>query len=176
MNPRNPKYRQDGIHTMDDLIGRCRRNDETGRLVWAGPVRNGSGAVWVPALSQAASVTAAFGLLKGIALKPGQRWYATCGNVLCIAHRAIGTNGDGMRAARPKLSLIHRAKISAARRKALGKYSPELVADIRDSKETAAQVAERTGLHESTVSKVRLGQMWTESTVANSVFSWRPAA
>lgn len=175
MTPTKPdrRYRQDGIHTMDDLIGRCRRDDFTGCVVWAGPVHKGSGAVWLPSVQGRVAVTTAFRLLKGKPLNPGEVWYATCGNVLCVEHRAIGTKGDAMRAVRPTLDPMHRARIASSMRKSGGKYSRALADDIRTSDDTPAEIAARTGLDTRTISKVRLGQMWADS--SSSVFAWRPA-
>lgn len=170
------KKRQDGIHTMDDLIGRCKRDDMTGCMVWAGPAHKGSGAVWLPALNQSRSVTAAYSLLRGTKLPAGKKWFATCGNVLCIEHRRIGTASDAMRAVRPALSPEHRARITAGKRRSGGKYSPQLAAEIRASSDPIAVAAVRFGVHESTISKVRLGQMWVDAAPNSSVFAWRPAA
>lgn len=167
--------RKDGIHTMDDLIERCRLDDFTGCLVWEGPVHRGSGAVWIPQLGQARSVTSAFGLLNGEKLKAGQVWYAACGNVLCIAHRKRGTNSDAMRAVRPTLDPQHRARITLAARKRFGKYNAELASEIRSSTDSHKAAAVRTGLNESTISKIRNGVMWVETTASSSVFNWRPA-
>lgn len=173
MSEQPKNKRSAGINTLEDLFSRCERNEMTRCLLWP---NKGYGAVWIPTLKQAHSVTAAFTLLTARKLKTGQQWYATCGNVRCVEHRAIGTSSDAMRAIRPTLTPIHKARITAAVRKAKGKYSPELAADIRNSTDTLASAAARTGLDMTTISAVRRGKLWAESTVSSSVFSWRPAA
>jgi hypothetical protein len=179
MTEKKQRYRQDGIYTLEDLKSRCKVDDMTGCLVWQGSTIKSGGAVWLPALKQARSVTGAFNFLKPDSRREGgKHWIASCGNSLCAdeSHRVIGTLSDAMRAVRPTLTPQHRAKIAATTRKNNGKHSNELAAYIRSSTESTAALAKFAGLHESTICKIRSGEMWASHAVNSSVFTWRPAA
>lgn len=62
----------------------------------------------------------------------------------------------------------------AARAKA--RLNPEIVREIRQSPENNSEIGRRLGIGHTTISAVRRGLIWRDSTLPNSsVFSWRPA-
>lgn len=163
-----------GVRTFDDLRGKSRIDEETACWIVDGHRNRGSTQLWLPAAGKVMSLTAAFAWLKtGAAAEPGRMWVAVCGNTGCgnPEHRQLGDRGLLMRITRPKLSQLHRARIQQAHLKRSRCYSPELHAEILSSPESGKALAERIGVHESVVSKVRRGEAWVSAAPASSVFT-----
>ncbi len=171
----DPRHKRcDGVRTLDDLLQRCVVDDITGCMLFDAPKRRGSVYLWLPAVGQAVTLAKALAVLLGKDLKPGQRWVPTCGETACAnpAHRVIGTRSELMRILRPTLDPLHRMRIAAAHRNREGcLYSPELRAEILASDETGTAIAKRLGLHDSVISKIRLGRAWRDAAPASSVFN-----
>lgn len=166
-----------GIRTLADLQGRCKRDDMTGCLVMQGNQHHGSVYVWLPALGRPVALSRALAVVTGAKLKPGQMLVPRCGNTRCadMAHRFIGTRSDLMKILRPTLPPEHRMRIAAAHRaKPTSKYDPELRAQLLTSDATLVELERQTGLHRTTVSKIRLGLTWADGAPASSVFTYRP--
>lgn len=168
------RKRADGVHSIDDLLGRCRDDSETGCLLIDAPKRRGTHYVWMPALGKPVALPAALALLIGRPLKPGQRWVPRCGETGCcnLAHRFVGTRSDLMRILRPRIEPLHRARIAAAHRKRDGcMYSPELRAEIMASDESSKDIGDRLGLHWSHICRIRRGEAWRQAAPTSSVFN-----
>ena len=164
--------RSDGIHTLADLLGRCRRDDETGCMVLSSPKNRGTHYVWLPVLSRPVALPTVLAILMGKELVEGQKLVPRCGNTSCCepSHRFVGTRSDLMRILRPQLEPIHRAKIAIGHR-SRSRYCPELCAEIMSSEESGAAIARRIGMHVSHVCRIRRGEAWRDSAPTASVFS-----
>ena len=89
-----------------------------------------------------------------------------------MKHRFIGTRADLMQIIRPKLDPLHAARIAVGARAAKRSlYSPELRAEIIGSNETCEAIGRRTGVHPTTVSRIRRGEVWRDAAPTSSVFS-----
>lgn len=168
--------RQDGIKTLKDLHDRCKVDTETGCIVWAGALRKASAAVWIPGHGPVPMHYALSVVTTGKRPEPGAMLVPMCGNVNCanLKHRKPGTRSDLFRVLRPTLTAAHKARVSAGKRAISQIYSPEAHAAILRSDEPLSVLAERHHMHLSTVSKIRLGNLWGAAQ-ASSVFNWRPA-
>jgi hypothetical protein len=164
--------RSDGVNTIEDLYGRCKRDEETGCLTLVAHKRKGSFYLWLPMLGKPVSLPTALECLLGVPLQPGQRWVPRCGNTGCCnpKHRFIGTRADLMRILRPSLEPLHRARIGAAHRRRGGVYSPELHAEIMASEESGVALAARLGIDHTHVCRIRRGQSWKIAAPGASVF------
>lgn len=163
-----------GIRTLQDLLGRCRLDEETGCMIIEACRRKGTYTVWLPELGIPVALPKALKHLIGKPLQPGQRWVPRCGHTGCCnpAHRFVGTRADLMRILRPTLDPLHRARIAEAHRAREGSlYSPELRDEIIASDESLQQIAARTGLHATHVSRIRRGEAWRQAAPAASVFN-----
>ena len=165
-----------GIRSLDDLKDRCRIDEETGCWIWAGAANaDGQATVWVPALRKTTSLGSAISLLTtGRPTRGGLFMRPVCGRKLCAnpEHRQLATQSTAMRAARPTLDPLHRAKISASMR-ARSRLKPEDVEAIRASDATDVALGERFRVDNTTISNIRCGRTWRDSSGA-SVFNWRP--
>jgi hypothetical protein len=168
------KKRHDGIRTFADLVDRCRRDDETGCLIWAGARRGNMARVWIPGYG-VKTMTGAFTQLCGKPLPEGKVWVPMCGRTDCAnpAHRKPGTRSDVFRILRPKLTPTHIARTTLGKRKASRYYTPEAARDIKTSEEPARVLAERYGMHIVHVYKIRRGELWRDVVAGASV--WGPA-
>lgn len=163
-----------GVRTMSDLLARCVADEITGCMVVDAPKRKGSVVLWLPVLGRPVTLAKALAVLLGKDLKPGQRWVPRCGETACAnpEHRFIGTRSDLMRILRPTLDPLHRMRIAAGHReRAECRYSPELRAEILASEESGIAIGKRIGLHDSVISRIRLGQAWRDAAPAASVFN-----
>jgi 5-methylcytosine-specific restriction endonuclease McrA len=170
----NGNKRRDGIRTLADLQSRCRRDDETGCLVYPGSKRGSC--LRLPDFGCSASVTKAMSLLcVGCVMPLGEAFIATCGNVMCCndKHRRIGTKAELMRLLQPSIPPDLRAKITAgSRRRSNSKLDATRAAQIRLSDGTCTDVARQFGVSPSLVSDIRNGRVWRQESAAASVFSW----
>jgi len=163
-----------GIRTLQDLLDRCRVDEETGCMVIDACRRKGTYTVWLPELGSPVALPKALKHLMGKPLQDGQRWVPRCGHTGCCnpAHRFIGTRADLMRILRPTLDPLHRARIAEAHRAREGSlYSAELRAEIIASDESAATIGARIGMDQSHVHRIRRGEAWRQAAPAASVFS-----
>lgn len=170
MTEKKRRYRDDGIKSMDDLIGRCKRDEDTGCLI----VQTAKD-VWIPAIQSGRSVSWAYTFFSEQKPQKGKQWVAACGRPCCIepTHRRNGGRSELAKSVRKTLSQQHRARITAGRRK-LGKYTPELARDIRAAEGTYKEIGARFGLDQSSIGKIKAGTMWAEAAPNSSVFNWRP--
>jgi hypothetical protein len=121
------KRKSPGINSFADLMGRC-FVDEEGHWHWRGAftVQEGGyriASAWSPQLQRTVSLPKLIGILDGRPIPQGNIWYRTCAHFDCArpsCHK-LGTRSDSARLSRPKNSMLHNARISAARRKAVGK-------------------------------------------------------
>lgn len=173
----NPKKRQDGIRTVDDLKARCKVNDETGCWMWAGARHHGSARVWLPGIGAQAIPFALHYLRTGTRPEKGAMLVPICGNTDCAnpAHRKLGNRSVLQSTLRPKLDPLHKARIGKSKRAISPIYSPEAHADILASNEPGDVLAKRWGMHKTHIGRIKRGEAWALTREA-SVFAWRPAA
>ena len=164
--------RRDGIYPLADLQGRCRVDDETGCLLWAGAAKGTMARVWMPDIG-VKTMTGAFTQLIGKKLPKGKVWVPVCGRADCAneAHRKPGTRSDYFKLQRPFLTPGHRARSTAGKRKASPYYSPEAAHDIRTSTEPAQVLADRYGMHRVHVYRIKRGEVWRDVVPGASVWS-----
>jgi hypothetical protein len=122
-----------GIQTFDDLKARCYVDEATGHWHWRGAftVQQGGyriATTWLSALQRTATLPKAIGVLMGKPIPEGRLWYRTCTQFDCAnpAHHRLGTRSEMCKKARPKNTLLHNARISAARRRFEGKQPVRL--------------------------------------------------
>ena len=170
-----------GIRTLDDVLGRCRVNEETGCWEWAGAAaRSGEKFVvpvaWWPAARRVVSVLRiAFSLTHAVPLGKRLVW-RTCGCETCVnpKHLRAGTRKDWgvwvvkSRGARGVPIRKPRPKPENT------KLSPRMAEEIRASNLTGSALAKQYGVSQTTISRVRLGRSFVTLHPQASVFSWRP--
>lgn len=166
---------------LDQIKGRCRIDDFTGCWVWAGATSPSNGGltnqprVWTPDYSKDPSGKtktvqtgnrAAWHAYTGKPIPTGHRVFKSsiCFNGLCVnpAHLQCGTTGEwGKLVTQKAIWKGQKTRIQANR--AIGRtrstVTPSLAREIQASNETGVQIATRTGLSYSIVSKVRKGQL-----------------
>lgn len=167
-----------GIRTVEDLKLRCEVNEDE-CWIWQGGSnstrRPESARVWLPDLG-ARSIQFASLYVSGNAPKRGKRAYAHCGNKLCgnPEHAKAGTQTEVMRFyaemgrfshAEAKIAL---AKVAYSRRL----LTPEQAQEVRESSETGLAMAEKFGVSDSVISRIRRGETYRrQELVGASVFS-----
>lgn len=171
----NPKAerRGHGIYTLDDIRARCRVDDETGCWVWGLWSRTGD----TPRVSLPPGVIAgcdqrtmsvpraAWMMHTGKPLQDGGLVWRTCSTPTCCnpAHMLSGTRAQegewrrrtGVWRGDPRRAVVN---LTTAKAQAL---PPELVHAVAQSiaaGEPRASVAARTGLNESTISRIANGR------------------
>ncbi len=166
------KLRQDGIKTVEDLQSRCRLDDETGCLIWAGARKASSPRVWVG--GRVVSMTGALTLFVTGAMPAGGKvMVPRCGRADCanLKHRFLGTRSDLFAALIPRLTPQHRARIAIGKRKASALYSPEAAHEIRTSGEPIQELADKHGMHLTHACRIRRGEAWRDVAAGASVFA-----
>lgn len=163
-----------GVHTIADLMGRCRVDDETGCWEWA-EGRDGGGrpSLWLPALQKRTSLGVAICVLKtGKAPKKGVVWHCTCTTRDCANpdHRRAGNRKTQMLAANLQRDPLTRARISKARR-AVSKLTDMDCEAIRGSDEKLRVLAQRYGVSLGHVQQVRVGKRRPALLVGASIFN-----
>lgn len=163
--------------TFDALRERSLIDEETGCWHLRASRFKGTTYLWVPQWQKAASLTRTIGLLiDGEKCSAQRMWVAMCGNTDCCnpKHRKRGGRALLMRVMRPTLQPDHRARIAIShRRRPTIVMTAAVRAEIEaNPQETGKSLAARLGIHESTVSKFRLGESWAPLPGA-SVFGFR---
>ncbi len=163
-----------GVRDFEDLRQRSVIAGETGCWIVRAAESKGSVYLWSPDIGRVISLAALVAVLqRGRLAKPGTIWRPICGDRRCgnPAHRKLGTMAEYRKASRPELSPAHRQRIAQGMRARPGsKYTPELRAEILASDEEPRVMAERLGLHHSTIQKVRAGLLWRDAAPGASVF------
>lgn len=157
--------RNDGIRTMEDLLGRCRRDKETGCMLYSG-AKSGPGryAVWLPTMRAVTLHTALWILTTGH--KPPKAGanllIPRCGNANCceMKHRFAGTRAEHSRLLRPTLSLPHRARISVGNRKAWNVCTAEIAEQVRSYPGSGSAAARAFGISRSLACNIKRGTAW----------------
>lgn len=150
--------RTDGLRTVQDLMDRCRVDDETGCWIWSyGRDPNGRPTTWLPEQGRRVSLGVAIGFLKtGLAPEKGVVWHCICTTTNCAnpKHRRAGNRSSQMLAAKLTRSPLAKAYIAATKRRT-SKLSDESAAAIRASDEILKVLAERYGVSISMCSLIR---------------------
>lgn len=108
--------------------------------------------------------------------------YRTCFNHDCVnpAHLKCGTrtqmSEDLAKAGRCKRKPAAIAAITKAKRATASKLTIQQVREIRGSTETVRSIAEKYGVNQSLISRIRRGHAWRESVGVSSIFSMGCAA
>ena len=164
-----------GVHSLNDILLRCIVDEETGCWLWQGTRAGGcSPSMWYPPMGKAvAGGVVLYHLLHGEVLRKGNYFHRTCQSGECMnpAHRRVGTRSSQMKNAQLTRSVQERAAIARTRRASSRVLTDEIVADIRSSDETLEQVSKRLGIHLSTASRIRRGEMWVDFKRGASVFN-----
>jgi hypothetical protein len=169
--------RQDGIRTLADIQLRCRPNHTTGCLMWAGAAKGQAARVWVPEIGICSMVMALQWVQFGTKPTADRMLVPMCGNAACanVKHRQWGTRSQMAHIIKPRATVQARAKLSAIRR-AKSRLNEALVAEIRASNETCAELGRRYGVDSGHIGQIRMGKEWASTTtVASSVFAWAGA-
>lgn len=170
-----------GIRTIEDLRLRCRIDEDTDCWHYGKASRSHHApGVRLAVLGQEmVSLGVAIAVLStGKRPEKGVCWHVTCTTPQCANpdHRKAGTRRSQMRSANYKPAAQTLAKIASTKR-SKSALSKDAIEAIRSSDETLAVLSERHGVSPSHISRIRLGQCWSETAApAASVFSWRPAA
>lgn len=169
-----------GLESMTEAAGEC--------LEWHGPTMNGkTPVVYVPRgyvlpewgqYRQSARVVL-WALAHGERPPLGHVLRTCCGNDWCVRvehMRPISrANAPKEQARRGEFSTPTSSAAAIARaRSRRTKLSVESAREIRESAQTSAELAARFGVSKATVTAVRRGALWPETTRAASVFTWRP--
>lgn len=107
--------------------------------------------------------------LSGKKIPASMRATTTCGDERCVnPDHVVARTPSAINSAVAKRTgfarkAARRAKISAAKRKN-SKVTPEMVAEIRASEGSGREIAERLGLHTSTVNDIRAHRSWVDYT------------
>ena len=160
------KTRQDGIRTLADLHKRCKLQPETGCLIWQGARKNSGARVYAADLQQAMSMNAALPFLVfGERQQAGAIWMPMCGHTGCATweHRRRGTRGELMAMLRPQLTREHKEKQARTKRDKSNTYSRQAHADIMMSDEKLAVLAQRWGMCQATISKIKKRKLWADA-------------
>lgn len=173
------KYGQDlgGVRDIDGLKRRCRVDDETGCWVYPSKAKGTrSPSVYVASIRLTMPLGAAVGFLTtGKRLEKGMCWAVTCDNTKCgnPDHRKLMKNGGGAIMKKKHgitRSVAYRLKHGAAMAK-FRKLTDEQVMEIRAADRSVQHkvLAERYGVHESWIGKLRTGAK--QATVGAGMFS-----
>lgn len=160
-------------HDLEALRLKSRIDEITGCWNVMAATYKGTVMLWCPPAGCSLSLTACMAwLMTGKPAPKGKLWVPMCGNTACgnPAHRKLGTRSDLMKIIRPRLSLLHRARIQAGHLRRVKHYSPGLRAEIMQSDESCAQQARRLGMKPGTVRDVRHGRTWNPVASAASAF------
>lgn len=175
--PQTPrKFRKDGIRALADLQARCKIDEATGCLLFAGPSAPSSSDVWLPGHG-AMSIRKAMRILTLGQEPDGQVWAPmVCLQRRCCnpKHWRLTTLSNYWAALRPTLKPDHRAAITVSVRKARGKVDERLAAQIRISEGTCDELAALHRVDRSTISSIRRGATWKPTVAGASAFAWRP--
>ncbi|MDE2434598.1 MAG: hypothetical protein KGN37_17350 [Burkholderiales bacterium] len=158
------------MRTLDDVLGRCRVDEESGCWVWGGKAKCGYPSLYAPdytrhngELRPQYGRRAVWHIANGKAITAGWRVFGVCGNPLCL-------NPDHARAMRPGLRgdqvarsgmLKGRPRRQAANRlntRKQAKTTPELIQHILSSREKGMHLARQLGISQQLVSRVRRGE------------------
>lgn len=180
-----------GVRDLEGLRLRCYCDEDTGCWHWrhaftTGRVGTKTPVTYLPALGRVVSAfRAAVMLSRGMDCIPaGHFVWPGCNSRDCVnpAHLRIGTQKalgkhvarKGWRKNNPlRIAAIQKQKRSATT------MTDEVLADIRESKETLAVLSERHGISKTHASRIRRGDAWKVSVTAPeapgaSIFNWRP--
>jgi len=168
--------RKDGIRTLADLQLRCHHDQDSGCMVFDGPMAPSSSDVWLPGFG-AMSIRKAMRILILGDEPSGSVWAPmVCMQRRCCnpKHWRLTTQSAYWSKLRPTLTADHRAKIAIGVRQARSNVTPELAADIRLAEDTCDALAELHQVDRSTISAIRSGRTWKPTVAGASVFTWRP--
>lgn len=168
-----------GIRTVEDIRERCFVDEESGCWHWRGGGKvSGSPSMWLPDLGRSSTMSQALCITtKGRPLKENEyfRWKCKtpyCGNPehnKCVTLSTLRKEQAGKRVS------AYRSKISKTMRDR-SVITDEQIAELRESSDTAAELAKRYGISRSYVNKLRASVRRLPLDVAPnaSVFHWRP--
>lgn len=171
------------VHTLEDILIRCKVDEVTGCWTWQAGIQSSQGrkrpVVWLAGEQRTESARRAAWILAGKPLRANQMVYSTCTNDRCVCpeHLKAGTMRQ-MGAHQRKMGHLRGPHRSAAAirswvdRPGL-KLTPELVQWIRESSQSSRTAAHGLMVSATTVSKVRSNQRRPEFARGASVFSFR---
>lgn len=152
--------------TVARLKDRCVIDDETGCWVYNGhkATVDNTQSLWLPGLQKTLSLGAAVGyLVTGKTTPAGKCWAPMCGNRYCgnPKHRKlVGKNElPGILAAHGLYKSPETALKISRKRCATSKWSDAVVAKVRQEEGTTKQIAERHGMSQSHVWRIKAGHV-----------------
>lgn len=177
----------DSIQTEEQLMARCRLDELTGCWLWQGAMQGAQSRVYVKLPGKRGKVMngGRAALVIRARAEPTARvegYRYVCHDQQCVnpdhckwmTRKQIGAliAKSGVHKGNPAYRLSNTRN---ARKRA--KLTPEMVAEIRASHENNCELGRRLGVAHTTISAVRLGKHWKDTSVnGSSVFAWRPAA
>lgn len=166
---------RNGISTIEALKERCVVDDITGCWKWTGAQYDGNPYAWHPVIEKRCAIGKLICWLKTAKLPAqGEIWHRTCDCVGCVNpdHYRKGNRSTLMKAVRPTLDTLHKARITAAQR-ARSRFTDEMVREIQSSTEPDKVVAGRFNTSPKTLWYFR--NVRTRQPISSaSVFGWRP--
>lgn len=168
-----------GIHSIEDLKARCWVDDVTDCWHWRGSKKaNGTPSMWLPFIGRSSTMSQALCIFtKGRPLKPGEHFRYTCKTGYCgnPEHSKACDLSTLRLSKKTKRSPVYIAKMMETLRKR-SSITDEQVCEIRNSSEAASIVAEKMGISQSYVNKLRCGdrRLPRDAAPGSSVFNWSP--
>lgn len=174
------------MKTIDDVMGRCRIDEETGCWHWGGEIKTDARGVRMPTLWVFDSLQQRMRAMSGptaVLELTGRRltaqtigWRAClCDDCLNPSHVMGGTRREFGSFVRAMGLFKNRpARVAANRKSARARsvVTPEIVADIRSSHLTGRELAAKHGLKVRHVSHIRTGTTWKDRVLPGaSVFT-----
>lgn len=159
------------MKTLEEILGNCRIDEETGCMVWAGGTRGqNTPSVYAPDLRRGGRLTvqngrkAVWQLHHGKELPNGWRAFGTCGNTMCLNPKHIKAMTCADRGEIVKKSGMWKGKINriTANRKiaaARSRFTPELTQEIMNSPATGKELSAKLGINQTSISRLRQGKM-----------------
>lgn len=166
------------MKTVDDIKGRCVVDTITGCWLWTGATSlEGQARIWQYDCNaeKMAALPGKKAMWYAVNQKPlpeGWRVYGTCNCQTCMnpEHIKAGTTEEwGQHMSASGIHKGNMARIVAARRTGVSRsvMNPEMLHEVRTSKETGRALARRMGISEQTVSKARMGRLIAFSPIAS---------
>ncbi|XXQ55632.1 hypothetical protein ACA040_004350 [Xenophilus aerolatus] len=148
--------------TLDRLFAHAREED--GHLLWTGCALNGR----TPQIRLGGKDGLAYNVRRVVyvllhgPVPLGHRVGNRCEHALCVHPDCVVARRPSAERAGVPITLGHRLRITATKRRQAGVLTPELVRQIHADSGTAKAMDARLGLTPGTASKVRRGDRWAD--------------
>ena len=156
---------------LDEILGNCRIDDETGCMVWAGGTRNGKyPSVYAPCARRDGKLTvqngrkAVWQLANGKALPNGWRAFGTCENKMCLNPKHIkamtcADRGQVVKKSGEWKNKVNRITANRIIGMARTKFTPEMAREIMTSPATGKELSVKLGINRTSISRLRQGKI-----------------